>query len=181
MKFLIDFLPILLFFISYKILGIYYATVIAIIASLAQVLFYRLKYQTFDKFQVTSFAVILILGGATLFFQNPWFIKWKPTGIYWLTSLVFLVTTYLGPKPLIQRMMESTIGLPVKIWKRLNLGWAFFFALMGFANLYVAYYYSTDIWVNFKLFGGVGFTLLFVILQAIYLTRHIDEKSLEKQ
>lgn len=180
MKFLIDFFPIVLFFIAYKLIGIYAATAIAIAASLVQVLMFRLKYQTYDKFQVISFGIILVLGSATLFFQNPWFIKWKPTGIYWLTTLAFIITTYVGQKPLIQKMMEHNIKLPNKIWKRLNLAWALFFALMGAANLYVAYTFDTNVWVNFKMFGGIGFTLIFVFIQALYLTRHVDEKTLEK-
>lgn len=175
MKLLFDFFPIFLFFLSYKLLGIYYATAIAMAASLFQVLFYRIKYQRYEKMHLFSLAIIFILGGATLFFHNPWFIKWKPTGIYWLSALVFLGSSFVSKKTIIQRMMESNINLPSKIWLRLNLAWVLFFLVMGSVNLYVAYYYSTDTWVNFKLFGGVGFTLIFVFLQAIFLTRHVTE------
>ncbi|CEK10959.1 septation protein A [Legionella hackeliae] len=181
MKLLFDFFPILLFFISYKLFGIYNATAVAMAASLFQVIFHRLKHQRYEKIHLISLAIIFVLGGATLFFHNPWFIKWKPTGIYWLTSLVFLLSPIVSNKPLIQKMMEGNINLPLKIWYRLNYAWALFFVLMGSVNLYVAYYYSTDIWVNFKLFGGAGFTLLFVFLQAIYLTRHLIEKDVEQQ
>lgn len=181
MKFLFDFFPIVLFFIAYKIFGIYIATAIAIIASLLQVIIFRLKYQKFDKFQIVSFLIILILGSATIFFHNPVFIKWKPTGIYWITSLVFLITTFFGKKTLVQRIMESNLKLPSNAWKKLNLMWSVFFMLMGFANLYVAYYYSTNVWVNFKLFGGMSFTIIFVLLQALYLNKYINNKSLKKQ
>lgn len=150
-------------------------------ASLFQVFLYRLKHQRYEKMHLYSLVIIFILGGATLFFHNPWFIKWKPTGIYWLTSLIFIASPLVTQKPLIQKMMENNISLPGKIWYRLNYSWALFFVVMGVANLYVAYYYSTDVWVNFKLFGCSGFTLLFVFLQAIYLTRHIIEKEAEQQ
>ncbi|HFD2230598.1 TPA: septation protein A, partial [Legionella pneumophila] len=159
----------------------YTATAVAMIASLSQVALYRLKFQHYEKMHLFSLAIIMILGGATLFFQNPWFIKWKPTGIYWLSALVFFSSSYIGSKPLIQKMMETNINLTTKIWYRLNLAWTLFFIVMGALNLYVAYHYDTDVWVNFKLFGGVGFTLLFVLIQAFYLTKHTDEKGFEKQ
>ena len=181
MKLFFDFFPIFIFFLSYKWFGIYNATAIAMMASLTQVVFYRFKHQRYEKMHLISFALIFVLGGATLFFHNPWFIKWKQTGIYWLTSLVFLGSTLVSKKPLIQKMMEGNISLPQKIWNRLNFAWAIFFVLMGSVNLYVAYYYSTDIWVNFKLFGGAGFTLVFVFIQAIYLTKHLIEKDIERQ
>lgn len=181
MKLLFDFFPIFIFFLSYKLAGIYAATAIAMAASLFQVIFYRYKHQHFEKMHLISFGLIFVLGGATLFFHNPLFIKWKPTGIYWLTALIFLGSPLVSKKTLIQKMMEGNISLPSQIWFRLNFAWAIFFVLMGSANLYVAYYYSEDIWVNFKLFGGTGFTLVFVVLQALYLTRHLIDKDIERQ
>lgn len=181
MKFLFDFFPIFIFFLSYKLFGIYTATAIAMAASLFQVIFYRVKHQRYEKMHLISFGLLFVLGGATLFFHNPWFIKWKPTGIYWLTSLVFLCSPLFSQKTLIEKMMDGNISLPKKIWSRLNIAWALFFVLMGAINLYVAYSYSTDIWVNFKLFGGAGFTLVFVLAQALYLTRHLIDKEVERQ
>lgn len=181
MKLLFDFFPIVLFFIVYKCCDIYTATAVAMVASISQVVFYRLKFQHYDKMHLISLAIIVILGGATLFFHNPWFIKWKPTGIYWLSGLAFFGSRFIGSKPLIQKMMEANVQLSNKIWHRLNIAWSLFFIVMGALNLYVAYYYDTDAWVNFKLFGGVGFTLLFVLIQAFYLTKHMDEKGLGKQ
>jgi len=181
MKLLFDFFPIVLFFIVYKCADIYTATAVAMVASVTQVAFYRLKFQHYDKMHLISLAIIVILGSATLFFHNPLFIKWKPTGIYWLSALVFFGSSFIGSKPIIQKMMEANVALSDKIWFRLNSAWSVFFIIMGTLNLYVAYYYDTDAWVNFKLFGGVGFTLLFVLIQAFYLTKHMDEKNLEKQ
>lgn len=177
MKLLFDFFPIVLFFLAYKFLDIYYATAIAMAASVAQVVFFRLKYQHYEKLHVVSLGLILVLGGATLFFHNPWFIKWKPTGIYWLSAMVFIGSNFIGSKPIIQRMMESNVSLPTKIWLRLNYAWAFYFSVMGGLNIYVAYFYTTDFWVNFKLFGGVGCMLLFVFIQALYLAKHAVEAS----
>ena len=181
MKLLFDFFPIVLFFICYKLFSIYTATAVAMVASVVQVIFYRLKYQRYEKMHLISLGIIVVLGGATLFFHNPWFIKWKPTGIYWLSSLLFIGSNYIGKKPLIQKMMDGNISLPTKIWRRLNLAWGVFFIVMGTLNLYVAYNFSTDFWVNFKLFGGAGFTLLFIFIQAIYLARHVVDKGLERQ
>jgi intracellular septation protein len=181
MKLLFDFFPILLFFIIYKFTDIYVATAVAMVASISQVAFYRLKFQHYEKMHLISLAIIMVLGSATLFFHNPWFIKWKPTGIYWLSAIIFFGSSYIGSKPVIQKMMEANIKLSPQIWHRLNMAWSLFFIIMGALNLYVAYYYDTNAWVNFKLFGGVGFTLIFVLIQAFYLTKHMEGSELEKQ
>ena len=177
MKLLFDIFPIILFFIFYKIYGIYTATAVAMAASFIQVVIFRIKEQRYEKMHLISLALIVLLGGATLFFHNPSFIKLKPTGIYWLSALAFLGSSFIGKKTLIQKMIDGNIDLPPQIWIRLNFSWATFFILMGIINLYVAQHYDTDTWVNFKLFGGAGMTLLFVFLQSIYLTRHIVEKD----
>lgn len=172
MQTLFDFFPILLFFICYKLFGIYAATAVAMAASLLQVIIYRIRHQRYEPIQLVSMALILSLGGLTLFFHNPWFIKWKPTFIYWLTAIVLLSSSLFSPKSLVQKLMESNIQLPSKMWKRLNYAWVTFFSLMGLANIYVAYYYDTDTWVNFKLFGGTGLLIIFVLIQAFFLTRY---------
>lgn len=176
MKLLFDFFPILLFFISYKCFGIYEATAIAMLSTLIQVFWFRFKHRHYEKLHVISCAIILVLGTATLLFHDPAFIKLKPTGIYWITAGLFLGSRWIGSKPLVQKMMEGNVSLPRAIWHQLNYAWVIFFVLMGIINLYVAYHFSTDGWVTFKLFGGAGFTLLFVCLQAVYLNRHLVEK-----
>jgi intracellular septation protein len=181
MKLLFDFFPIIVFFACYKLYGIYHATAVAMVAAVLQVVFYRLKHQRYEKMHLISLALIVVLGSATLFFQNPWFIKWKPTGIYWLSAILFLGSSFIGKKTLIQKMMEGNIELPAKVWGRLNYAWCLFFLVMGSVNLYVAYTFDTDFWVTFKLFGGLGCTLLFVFLQAIYLTKHISGKELKQR
>lgn len=181
MKLLFDFFPVLLFFITFKLYDIYVATGIAIVASFLQVALFWLIHRRFDKMHVITLVLILILGGATLIFRNPVFIKWKPTGIYWITALVFFISRYAGQKPLIERMMESNIQLNKVIWHRLNIAWVIFFLLMGFFNIYIAYNFDTNTWVNFKFFGGLGLTILFVLVQSFYLAKHIVEEDSSTQ
>ena len=207
MKFFVDLFPVLLFFITYtfyddvvgaesavclaqwciaggKSGAIYAATLVAIIASFIQVSLFWLKYRRFENMQVITLALLVVLGSATLFLQNEAFIKWKPTAVNWLFAAVFLGSQLFGSKPLVQRMMEGTVKIDKPtIWLRLNLGWVAFFLAMGIVNLYVAFNFGTTVWVNFKLFGILGLTFLFVIGQAVYLTRHIlpEEETLESK
>jgi intracellular septation protein len=174
MKFLFDFFPILLFFIAYKWLGLYPATAVAMAASAVQVAVYWLKHKRVESMHLLTLALIVVLGGATLLLQNEWFIKWKPTAINWLFAIVLLGSHYWSDTPLLQRMLTKQVSLPDFVWSRLSYSWITFFTLMGGLNLLVAYSFSTNIWVNFKLFGMLGFTLLFVVIQAIFLARHID-------
>lgn len=182
MKFLFDFFPILLFFITYKWQGIYAATAVAIAASFIQVGLFWFKHRRFETMHLVTLALIAVLGGATLYLQDERFIKWKPTLVNWLFAAAFLGSQFIGNKPLAERMMGGSISLPAEIWRRLNGMWLLFFLAMGFANLYVVYNFDTETWVNFKLFGMMGLTLAFVIAQAFYLARHIEpEEQNEEQ
>ena len=178
MNFLIDFLPIVVFFIVYKFYGIYAVTCAAIVLSFIQVISFRLKHKHFESMQLITLALIAVLGGATLYLHDETFIKWKPTAINWLFALAFFLSQFIGKQPLIERMMAKNIHLPKPIWTKLNLSWVVFFIVMGIANLYVVYHFDTNTWVNFKLFGMLGLTLLFVIIQAFYLMRHSKDLSL---
>jgi intracellular septation protein len=122
-----------------------------------------------------SLALIVVFGGATLFLQDETFIKWKPTVLYWLFALALGLAPVLFERNLIRLMMEKSVTLPEPVWMRLNLAWAGFFTFMGVANLVVAFNYSTDAWVNFKMFGSLGLMILFVIAQSVYLGKHIKE------
>ena len=176
MKILFDFFPVLLFFVSYKFFGIYVATAIAIGSSILQVSIYWIRHRKLERMHLVTLLLIVVLGGATLFFHDEVFIKWKPTALNWAFAVTFLTSQFLAQKPLIQTMMEEAhVELPATVWRRLNMSWVVFFILIGCANLGVAYNFDTDTWVNFKLFGVLGLTLLFVVLQAVYLTRHINE------
>ena len=175
MKFLFDLFPIALFFIAYKMGDIYLATITAIVASIVQVVWSRYKTGQFEKLPLITLGTIVILGGATLFFRNELFIKWKPTALYWILALALVISQFIGNKPLMQRLLEQNVALPIKIWHQLNLSWALFFAAMGIANLYVVYHFDTDTWVNFKLFGTLGLTLVFIVLQGFYMTKHFKQ------
>ncbi len=177
MKLLFDFFPIILFFIAYKLVGIYIATVVAMIAALLQTISFRVKHRRFEFTHIITLAIIFILGSATIIFHDAMFIKWKPTVVYWLFALLFLGTQFIGNKTLIQRMMDGKLTLPNFIWTRLNLSWAVFFTTMGVANLYVVYHYSTNAWVNFKLFGTLSLTIVFVVIQSLYIAKHIENKE----
>lgn len=174
MKLLFDFFPIILFFIAFKVFNIYIATAVAIISSIIQVFYTWFKNRRVEVMHIITLTIIVVLGSATLLFHNELFIKWKPTAINWIFAIAFITSQFFGEKPLIRRMMENNIQLPNAIWTRLNLSWVIFFTTMGAANLYVIYNYDTNTWVNFKLFGILGLTVVFVIAQAVYLTKHVD-------
>jgi intracellular septation protein len=176
MKFLVDFFPIALFFIAYKIWGIYVATAVAIATSVIQVSYEWIRFRKVDKMQWATLVLIGVLGGATLFFHDEMFIKWKPTIINWLFAAVFWGSHYIGKDPIIKRMMNSQVNLPSDVWARLNMSWVGFFFISGVANIYVAYHFTTNAWVNFKLFGVLGMTFFFVILQAVYLSRYVKAR-----
>lgn len=177
MKFLFDFFPILLFFIAYKAYDIYVATAVAIVAAFIQVGWFWLQYRRFEKMHVITLLLITVLGGATLILQDPDFIKWKPTVVNWLFGVVFIGSQFIGKKTIVQRMMEANVELPTAIWTKLNLAWAVFFIFLGFLNLYVAFsgHYDMDAWVNFKMFGMIGLTFVFIIGQAFFIGRYIKE------
>lgn len=201
MKFLFDLLPVILFFGAYKFAGanpeaslelatrwlgdgiavsqapILLATAVTILATFAQIAIVWTRHRKVDTMLWVSLAIIVVFGGATLFFHNPTFIKWKPTALYWLFATVLGASALLFRRNLIRRMMEVQIRLPDAVWGRLNLAWILFFALMGVLNLYVAYNFSEEVWVNFKLFGGMGLMFAFVLGQGFYLSRYIEEEA----
>ena len=176
MKLLLDFFPIVFFFIAYKFAGIYIATATAILIACLQVIYTYIKTRHIDSMQMLTLVLLIVLGGATLWFHNEMFIKWKPSIINWILSIIFIGSECFGQKPFIQQLMlKAEIDLPAQIWQRLNRAWAGFFMAMGCINLYIIYHFNTDIWVNFKLFGMLGLTLLFVICQSVYLAKHISK------
>jgi intracellular septation protein len=176
MKFLFDIFPVVLFFVAFKVYGIYVATAVAIAATLLQVGWTWLRHRKVDKMLWLGLAVIVVFGGATLLLQDEMFIKWKPTVLYWLFAAVLAVAVLAFRKNLIRAMMEAQVTLPEAVWGRLLASWIAFFAVMGALNLLVAYNFSTDAWVNFKLFGGIGLMLAFILLQALVLARHVEDK-----
>lgn len=179
MKFLFEIFPIVLFFAAFKLYGIYVATAVAIAATVAQISWVWLKHRKIENMQWISLALIVVFGGATMLLRDETFIKWKPTVLYWLFAATLLISDLAFRKNLIRSMMEKQVSAPDPVWKKLLFGWIGFFVVMGVLNLYVAYGYSTDTWVNFKLFGGIGLMIVFVLGQALLLAPHMKEKETE--
>jgi intracellular septation protein len=175
MKFLFDLFPVVLFFIAYKTYDIYVATAVLIVACFVQTMGHWAIHRRFEKSHLITLLLVSLFGGATLLLQDEMFIKWKPSVINWLFGVVFIGSQFIGKQPFIQRMLGSQLELPQSIWRNLNSAWALFFIALGFLNLYVVYHYDTDTWVDFKLFGLMGLTLGFILLQGLYLSRHIKE------
>ena len=177
MKFLFDLFPVILFFIAFKVSDIYVATGVAIAATFAQIGWLVLRGRKVDAMLWVTLAIIVVFGGATLWLQDETFIKWKPTVLYWLFGAALAGATLFFRKNLIRKLMEEQISLPDRVWRQLNLSWIAFFAVMGVVNLYVAYRFSTDTWVNFKLFGGMGLMLAFIVGQSLLLAKYIEEEK----
>ena len=175
MKFLFDYFPIICFFIAYKFSNIYIATEVTIAASLIQLSVYWLIHRRFETLHTITFVFVVLLGGSTLLFHKDIFIKWKPSVIYWIFAITLLFSQFFSAKTVLERMLSDKINLATRIWKRLNMSWAIFFILLGFLNLYVVYHFDTNVWVNFKLFGTLGITLVFIIAQALYMTKHMQK------
>lgn len=204
MKFLFDLFPVILFFAVFKwgegnadaaqafgqqylsalVSGgqvtvtqapILLATAIAIIATIVQIGYLLARGKKVDTTLWLSLAIIVFFGGATIYFHNETFIKWKPTVLYWCFAAALLFSQMFLKKNLIRTMMEKQMSLPDGIWGHVNLSWVAFFITMGLLNLYVAFNFSTAAWVNFKLFGGMGLMFAFIIIQSLLLTKHMKD------
>jgi intracellular septation protein len=204
MKFLFDLFPVILFFAMFKwgeghpdaaqslaqqfLSGlttgtasatqapIMLATAVAILATFAQIGYLLLRGRKVDVMLWVSLAIITLFGGATIYFNNETFIKWKPTVLYWCFGAALLIAQTFFRKNLIRIMMEKQIALPDPVWQRLSLSWAGFFAVMGLVNIYVAYNFPTSFWVNFKLFGFTGLMIAFVVAQSVFLSKHVKDQ-----
>jgi intracellular septation protein len=202
MKLLLDFLPLLLFFGTFKyaeghkdwaatfasdnfgaivsggVVGpdeapVLLATLVVIVATLAQIAVIFARGKKPDMMLWITFVLVVVLGGATVWFHNATFIKWKPSVLYWAMGLTFWVSQTLFRKNLLQSLIGDQLELPPTVWQRLNFAWIGFFAFMGLLNLYVAYSFSTSTWATFKAFGATGLMLVFMLAQGLYLSRHI--------
>lgn len=182
MKLLFDFFPLVLFFGAFKLYDIYVATLVAMAASLAQVVFIRIRHQRFETTHLVTLFVILLFGGMTLIFQDDMFIKWKPTIVNWIFAVVVLGSQFIGKRTVLERLLGGQMQMPARIWKKVNVSWGLFFFISGLLNLYVAFYFRThldeaartDFWVNFKVFGLLGLTLAFSIVQMMIVARYIS-------
>ena len=177
MKLLLDFFPILLFFGAFKAWGIFVATSVAIVATLVQLGWMRYRTGRTEPMQWLSLGVIVVFGGATLVAQDETFIKWKPTVLYWAMGGALAIGQVFFRRNWLQSLMKSQMALPDHAWRVMLWSWCGFFAVMGLLNIWVAYRFDTDTWVNFKLFGGMGLMLVFVLLQAVYLGRFMQTEA----
>ncbi|HSI38580.1 MAG TPA: septation protein A [Methylotenera sp.] len=177
MKFLFDLFPVILFFIAFKFFGIFTATAVAIVATIAQIIYCKIRYGVVDKMLLVSGVIITVFGGATLLLKDPTFIQWKPTILYWLFAVSLVGAQLLFKKNPIRSLMEKQINLPDGVWGKLNMAWAILFVALGFLNLYVAFNYSQDTWVNFKLFGITGIMFVFIILQTLVLSKYLSNED----
>ncbi len=178
---LFEFTAVFLFFIAFKWYGIYVATVVGITTSALQFFLTYLFKRVWDKKQGLVLLIFLVFGGMTLYFHNPIFVKWKPSVIFWIFGIVFLGSQFFGEKPLAQRMMgaalEEKTPLPAVLWKKLNMAWVIFFIGLGSLNIFVAYHFSTNTWVNFKLYGIFSAMLLFCFAQTFYISHFLARES----
>ncbi len=174
MKFLFDLFPIILFFVSFKIWGIFTATAVTIAATFVQVAWSAFRHRKVDTMLWVSFGVIVVFGGATLALHDETFIQWKPTVLYWLFAAGLIIARYGFGKNLIEKMMSKQLTLPPAVWNRLNLAWATFFGALGIANLYVVRHFTESQWVNFKLFGTTGAMIVFIVLQTLWLAKYLE-------
>lgn len=181
MQIFYDLFPILIFFILYKMTGIYAATLGAMLAAVVQVAVFRFRHKRFEMMQLITLVAIVILGSATLFFHNPMFIKWKPTIINWAFAFIFTFLPLFTKRTLVEILLSHKIKLPQHVWQNLNTSWIAFFLIIGALNVIIIYHYSTNTWVNFKLFGMLGLSLLFVVGQAFYLAKHVQDHDQDDQ
>lgn len=180
MKFLFDLLPVLLFFAAYKFKDIYWATGVLMVASILQIGWLLARKKKPEMTHWITLGLAIPLGAMTLLFHNPVFVKWKPTAVNWFLAILFLGSARIGEKTMIERMMGSAMKLPRNVWLRLNAAWAMFFIFSGILNIAVAYTCSENVWVNFKLFGLMGLTLLFAVGQVFFLQKYlVDPKPVQ--
>ena len=177
MKFLFDLFPVILFFAAFKFFGIFTATAVAIVATLAQIVYVKIRHGKVDKMLLISGLIITVFGGATLLLKDPTFIQWKPSILYWLFAAGLLGAQWLFNKNPMRAMMEKQIQLPDGVWSKVNLAWAMLFFVLGFLNLYVAFNYSQDTWVNFKLFGITGIMFGFIIVQTLFISKYLPKED----
>lgn len=204
MKFLLDLLPVILFFVSFKwaegrkeqvaawltehlgfavsggVVGVteaavLLATVVVILATVLQIGILKVLRKPVDKMLWASLGIVVVLGGLTLWFHDETFIKWKPTVIYWVMGVGLLVTEVVLGRKMLRQMMGGQVDASDAVWRNLGWAWVVFFGLMGVLNLYVAFNYPLDTWVSFKMWGSLGLTLVFTLAQGVYLSRHMVE------
>ncbi len=180
MQILFDFFPVIAFFVAYKLADIYVATGVIIAAVVIQVGIQWFRHRKVSPMTLISGALVLVFGTITLLVHDKTFIQWKPTVLNWLFGAGFLVSQFFGEQPVIQRLMGANLALERPVWIKLNLMWVAFFFAMGALNLYVAFSFDESTWVNFKLFGMLGLTMVFALLQGVWLSSKLPADETQK-
>jgi intracellular septation protein len=180
MQLLFDFFPVIAFFVAYKLADIYVATGVIIAAVIIQVAVQWFRHRKVSPMTLISGALVLVFGTITLLVHDKTFIQWKPTVLNWLFGAGFLVSQFFGEQPVIQRLMGANLTLERPLWIKLNLMWVAFFFVMGALNLYVAFSFEESTWVNFKLFGMLGLTMVFALLQGVWLSSKMPADEAQK-
>jgi intracellular septation protein len=174
MKLLFDLFPLVLFFVAFKFADIYVATGVAMAVSVLQIIWLFARGKKIEPMHWINLTIIVVFGGATLLLHDETFIKWKPTVLYWMFALVLGAGQWMFGRNFLRSLRGGQIQLPAQAWNRLNLAWVLFFCVVGALNLYVAFHWPTEVWVDFKVFGIFGMLLAFVVLQSFYLSRHMQ-------
>lgn len=177
MKQLLDFLPLIVFFVFYKLYNIYIASAALVIATGLALAIVWLKYKKVEKMTLVTFIMVAIFGSLTYIFHNDLFIKWKVTLIYGLFAIALLISQWVTRKPIIQQLLGKEVSLPDTIWRHLNLAWAMFFIICALLNIYVAFWLPENSWVNFKVFGLTAATFVFTLLSIVYIYRHLPKQD----
>lgn len=180
MQLLFDFLPVIAFFVAYKLADIYVATGVIIAAVIIQVAVQWIRHRKVSPMTLISGVLVLIFGTITLLVHDKTFIQWKPTVLNWLFGAGFLVSQFFGEQPVIQRLMGANLTLERPVWIKLNMMWVAFFFVMGALNLYVAFSFDESTWVNFKLFGMLGLTMVFALVQGVWLSSKMPADEPQK-
>lgn len=179
MQLIYEFIPLVLFFAAFKWYGIYVATGVGMLATAVMVLAIRVFKKKWDKKQLVTLGIFVLFGSLTLYFHDPIFIKWKPTVLFWLFALAILFTQLFTAKPLMQRIMEEILpaeqSIPTHVWRNLNIGWALTFFILGAVNLYIAYTFSNEVWVNYKFYGVTMVFIVLSLVQACWLSRYLEQ------
>ena len=176
MRLTIDFLLIAAFFLAYNFFGIFVATGTIMVGSIIQLLYTRWELKKWDVFSVRLAIIVCVLGAATLIFHNSIFIKWKPSILYWMLAIAFFSSHLFGKEPMLKKLLGEKIFLPEIVWLKLNLAWGIFFLVLGTANVYVLYKFTTTQWVYFKVIGCIGMSIVFMIAQTIYMSYYMLKK-----
>lgn len=175
MKQLLEFIPLILFFIVYKLFGIREASIVLVLATIAQLIILKYQYGKIEKQQLIMSISVVFFGLLTAYFNDVKYLQWKVTIVYALFALALLISQFVFKKPLVKQLLGKEIELPIAVWNKLNLGWTLFFLFCLLANIYISQHYSEEIWVDFKSFGIIGLSLIATIITGVYIYRYLPK------